>query len=263
MTTVADSGAPGVAGKVLLVTGATSGIGLQCARSLAEAGAKVILTGRRQDRVDAAAALLAGAGLDIEAHVLDVTVEADWLRAVAAAKSAFGRLDGILSNAGECVLAPIDQLDPASVQRQLKVNVVGTFLALKHGLPAVRESGGGQIVAVGSVAGLRPAANSTVYSASKAALVDLVRFGATEGAARQPSVQVFGVHPGMIAGEGAIEAFGAERAKAMQDAIAAQTPVGRIGLPEDVSRLVQWIFSNEASPCSGAQFVIDGGFSMR
>lgn len=263
MSSVADHGDPGVAGKVLLVTGATSGIGLQCARTLAGAGAKVILTGRRPDRVEAAAALLAEDALKVDAFSLDVTAEADWMRVIASAESRFGRLDGVLSNAGECVLAPIAQLEPEAVQRQLKVNVVGTFLAIKHGLQAVRRAGGGQIVAVGSVAGLRPAANSTAYSASKAALIDLVRHGAAEGAMQRPAVQIFGVHPGMISGEGAIEAFGAERARAMQDAIAAQTPVGRIGHPADVARLVHWIFSNQASSSSGAQFVIDGGFSMR
>lgn len=255
--------ASGPEGKVLLVTGATSGIGLHCARTLAQAGARVILTGRRQDRVDAAAELLTREGLEVDAASLDVGSEVDWLRVIAMAESVSGRLDGILSNAGECVLAPLGELRPEDVQRQLTVNVIGTFLAIKHGLPALRRAGGGQIVAVGSVAALRPAAGSTAYSASKAALVDLVRHGAAEGAAQRPAVQVFAIHPGMIAGEGAIEAFGAERARAMQDAIAAQTPVGRIGQPADVGHLVHWIFSNQASSSSGAQFVIDGGFSMR
>lgn len=252
-----------VAGKVLMVTGATSGIGLHCARRLAQAGAQVVLTGRRPERVEAAARGLADEGLQVRASSLDVGQEADWERTIAKIESELGRLDGILSNAGECVLAPIEDLTPQAVQRQLTVNVTGTFLALKHGLPAVRRSGGGQIVAVGSVAALRPAAGSTAYSASKAALEDLVRRGAAEGAARQPAVQVFAIHPGMISGEGAIEAFGAERARAMQDAIAAQTPVGKIGHPADVAHLVHWLFANQAPSSSGTRFVIDGGFSMR
>ena len=171
-------------GKVGIITGAASGIGAACARVLSREGAKLVLT----DLDDAAGQRLADAVGGIYLHH-DVTDEAGWPAVVAAAEQRFGRLDVLVANAGIGIMGPAIDMSLADWRRQMAVNVDGVFLSAKYAIPAMRRSGGGSIIMLSSVAGLRGSAGLAGYSASKGrstAVRQVHGAGMCSGARRHP-----------------------------------------------------------------------------
>src|SRR5579883_3174762 len=152
-------------GKVGLITGAASGIGAACARVLSREGAKLVLT----DLDDAAGERLAEQTGSLYLHH-DVTEEAGWPGVVAAAEKSFGRLDILVANAGIGIMGPAVTMSLADWRRQMAVNVDGVFLSVKYCIPAMRRSGGGSVIMLSSVAGLRGSAGLAGYSATKGAV---------------------------------------------------------------------------------------------
>ncbi|MBC7166130.1 glucose 1-dehydrogenase [Phenylobacterium sp.] len=258
-----------VEGKVALVTGGASGIGRACAERLAAEGAKVVVTDVQDEKGEAVAGALPE-GLYLR-H--DVTDEDAWAKVVAATADRFGRLDILVNNAGIGLGGSVLEMSLADFRRQMAVNVEGVFLGVKHGLPLMRKSGdGGSIINMSSVAGLKGAASLAGYCASKGAVRLFTKAVALECAQAQDKVRVNSVHPGIIEtpiwdtiiGTGGPGANAAPERSATLDAMAGMTvPLGMKGLPADIAEGVLWLASAESRYVTGAELVIDGGFSVR
>ena len=185
-----------LAGKVAIVTGAASGIGAACVETLARAGAKVLATDIDRVGGEELAARITAAGGDAVFLDQDVTDEARWPQVIAAAETRFGRLDIMVANAGICLVVPILAMTLADWRRQQSINLDGVFLAVKYAMPAMRKSGGGSIIVMSSVAGLRGAAGFAAYCATKGGVRLFAKAAALEGAAH--NIRVNSVHPGII-----------------------------------------------------------------
>lgn len=261
-------------GKAALVTGAASGIGRACAERLAAEGAKVMLTDVQDAKGREAAAAIVKAGGVAEYRRHDVTLEAEWIAAVAAIKASFGRLDILVNNAGIGVGGAVTDITLEQWRRQQSINVEGVFLGVKHSLPLMRAGGGGSIINMSSVAGLSGAANMSSYCATKGAVRLFTKAVAMECAALQDGVRVNSVHPGIIdtpiwdsIGETAqseilVNPPGANRPDL--DALTAfMTPLGKPGLPGDIAAGVAYLASDDARYVTGSELVIDGGMMAR
>lgn len=156
-------------GRVAAITGASSGIGLACARQLAAAGVKVVLGARRTDMLDRAVAEIRGAGGHAEAVTMDVTREADVTALVETAQRAFGRLDIMVCNAGFGYYGTVEETPPDVMQRMMDVNFMGTYYGTRAALPVFRTQGHGHLLFVSSIVGRRGIAQMSGYSATKAA----------------------------------------------------------------------------------------------
>ncbi|MFO0185438.1 MAG: SDR family NAD(P)-dependent oxidoreductase, partial [Alphaproteobacteria bacterium] len=159
-----------VQGKVALITGAAAGIGAACAEALAAEGARVVLTDVDDARGEALAAKLRAAGHQALYLHQDVTDEARWAEVIAAIEAQFGRLDVLVSNAGIAIMKPLLDMSLAEWRRQNAVNIDGVFLSVKYAIPAMRRAGGGSIIMMSSIAGIRGSAGLAGYSASKGAV---------------------------------------------------------------------------------------------
>ena len=156
-------------GRVAVITGASSGIGLACAEALARAGVAVVLGARRADRLEQAAASLRAAGGRAEAVTMDVTVEAEVTRLVEHARSTFGRLDVAICNAGFGYYGTVEDTPPEIMRRMMDVNFLGTYYTARAALPGFREQGRGHLIFISSIVGRRGIPLMSGYSATKAA----------------------------------------------------------------------------------------------
>ena len=248
--------------KVIIVTGAGSGIGLETAVILAQAGAKVVVSGRHGSDLDGAVGKVREAGGKAVAVIADVAQEADVIAMVDRTLSEFGRLDGAFNNAGiEMHNKLVDDLEAAEWDSVLNVNARGVFLCMKHEIKAMRRTGGGAIVNNSSMNGVVAIAHSTEYTASKHAVIGATRGAASE--ARETGVRVNAVLPGLIVTP-MIEklkddpGFKDHFASALE-----RHSIGRFGQPEDVGHAVKWLLSDEASFINGAMIAVDGGYTAR
>ncbi|MFG3252952.1 SDR family NAD(P)-dependent oxidoreductase [Streptomyces sp. NPDC048172] len=230
-------------GRVAVVTGAARGQGAAHARTLAAAGAALVLT----DLDEAGGAAVAGE-LDEAVFVPhDVASAAGWARVTDAARARFGRIDVLVNNAGLWRTAPVGEQTEEGFRALLDVNLLGPFLGIQAVLPALREAGGGSVVNISSTAGLTGIPGHSAYGATKFGLRGLTRSAALDLAPE--GIRVNSVHPGavdtpMIAG---VEGAGA------------RVPLGRIGAPRDVTGLVLFLASDASSYVTGAEFAVDGG----
>jgi NAD(P)-dependent dehydrogenase (short-subunit alcohol dehydrogenase family) len=195
-----------------------------------------------------------------------VTDEAAWPGIIAAVEARFGRLDVVVANAGIAIVTSIEAMSLADWRRQTAVNIDGVFLAAKHAIPALRRAGGGSIVMLSSVAGLRGSAGLAGYSATKGAVRMFAKSVALECAADR--IRCNSVHPGII--ETAIwakmptEATDSRRGNAPIDpklVAAAVVPGGVIGQPEDVAETVLFLASDASRYVNGSELVVDGGMT--
>jgi NAD(P)-dependent dehydrogenase (short-subunit alcohol dehydrogenase family) len=254
-----------LAGKVAIVTGGGSGIGEACSETLAREGAAVLVTDVDDGLGRAVVERIAKAGG--RAHYLhhDVRDEAGWPGVIAEAEKRFGRLDFMVANAGIGIMAPIAAMTLADWQRQQAINLDGVFLSIKHAIPALKRAGGGSIVLMSSVAGLRGAPGLAAYSATKGGVRLLAKSVALEHAA--DNIRCNSVHPGIIATPiwGKIPT-GAEgnRRNAPIDAserAASIVPLTRVGLAQDIANGVLFLCTDAASYMTGQELVIDGGMT--
>ena len=245
-------------GKVALVTGAASGIGRRCAERFAAEGARIAMTDIDREGLAAAAAPLGEAALAI-GH--DVTCEADWEAAVAAAGRAFGRLSILVNSAGTGRAASIEDTTLADWRHTMAINADGTFLGCRAGVAAMKEAGGA-IVNLSSVSGLVGGHNLTAYNASKGAVRLLTKSVALHCARKGYAIRCNSVHPAFIATP-MVEAL---MAKSRDPATArarleAQIPLRRLGGAGEVADMIVYLASDEAAFVTGAEFVIDGGLT--
>jgi NAD(P)-dependent dehydrogenase (short-subunit alcohol dehydrogenase family) len=260
-------------GRRALVTGGAQGLGEGMARALAAAGATVVIADLQDSGAQVAAGLPSEHGQEHAFTRLDVTVEPDWERAIAATIDAVGGLDVLVNNAGIEISGLLTEVDPDDVRRMLEVNVLGTTLGIKHGLRAMRPGGpagsGGAIVNVSSVAATIAFPGISVYSATKSAVDRLTRVAAMESGKLGYGVRVNCVYPGLVP-----TAMGAGLANDMatlglygsaQEAVGAVvdlTPSGRLGTVEDMADAVVFLASDAARFVNGAGLPVDGGMGM-
>jgi NAD(P)-dependent dehydrogenase (short-subunit alcohol dehydrogenase family) len=226
------------------------------ARLFAREGAAVVLGDVRVEDVEAVAADIVREGGRAEALRLDVTREEDWQQAVARAEQRFGKLDALVNNAGIVRIIPIEQLSLQDWNDVLAVNLTGAFLGIKHALPALRRAGGGTIVNISSVGSFVGLPSIPSYQASKGGICALTKHVAVQYA--QDNIRANAVLPGRVDTPMA----GALPPERLQ-MILKQTPLGRDARPEEVARAVLYLTSDESSYVTGAELVIDGGFTAR
>lgn len=242
-------------GKVALVTGGTSGIGLATAKELAAQGAKVYITGRRQAELDNAVATLGGqvTGMRADASRL---ADLDTVYAQIAEQS--GRLDVLFANAGGGDMQPLGAITEEHFDRIFATNVRGVVFTVQKALPLL--AAGSSVILTGSTVSVKGTANFSVYSASKAAVRNFTRSWALDLQGRGIRVNV--VSPGPIKTPGLGDLVPEEHRQGLFDALAAQVPLGRIGEPEEVGKVVAFLASDAASFINAAELFVDGGMAQ-
>ena len=252
-----------LAGKVAIVTGATSGLGAAAAVRMAEEGAAVLVTGRDEGRGRAVAETIAAAGGTAWFRALDVTDEAAWQATVDGVEAEHGRLDILFNNAGATRAEPIADVTLETWRRIMAVNADGVFLGTKAAILAMRRSGGGSIINMSSVLGIVGTAHLAAYTASKGAVRYFTKCVALECARDGSRIRVNSIHPAFIhtpmMDETAIRMFG--DAEAGPAEFGKLHPVGHVGEPNDVANGVVYLASDEAKFVTGTELVIDGGYT--
>lgn len=243
--------------RVVIVTGAAGGIGQACAITLAQAGARLVLTDIR----DCGETIAEIRKAEHEAVFIqaDVSVESDVEQLVAQSVRMFGRLDGAFNNAGvEQCSTPLHELTADQWERALRIDLTGVFFSLKHEIRAMLKTGGGAIVNTASALGAVAMPNASEYITAKHGVVGLTRAAAVEGGRHK--IRVNAVLPGaietpMVARAAADPAFSEYLAQLRE-----RYPVGRFGQPREVGDAVAWLLSDAASFITGATLAVDGGF---
>ena len=257
-----------VEGKVALVTGGSSGIGAAVAGLLAREGAIVVVTDIDDLKGPEVVAGIKKAGHEAVFLHQDVTSEPRWMEVVAEVEKHFGRLDILVSNAGIGIAVPsIVDMSLQDWRRQTAINLDGVFLSVRHCLPVMRKTGGGSIIMMSSLAGLRGAAGLSGYCATKGGVRLFAKAIAMECATAGDGIRVNSVHPGIIDtpiwGKIPTEAAGSgqnapidpeERAKLV-------TPLARAGHALEVAQGVLYLASDASSYVTGTELVIDGGMN--
>lgn len=257
-----------VQGKVALVTGGSSGIGEAVAELLAREGAAVVVTDIDDLRGPEVVARIEKAGHEALFLHHDVTSESRWVEVVAEVEKRFGRLDILVSNAGIGISVPsIVDMSLADWRRQTAINLDGVFLSVKHSLPLMRRTGGGSVIMMSSLAGLRGAQTLAGYCATKGGVRLFAKAIAMECASFGDGIRVNSVHPGIIDtpiwGKIPTEASGSgnnapidpeERAKLA-------TPLGRAGEAMEIAQGVLYLASDASRYVTGTELVIDGGMN--
>ena len=243
-------------GKLCLVTGGGTGIGRAAALKMAgEGAAAVVIAGRREAEIEAAAAACRDLGAEAIAVRTDVTREDDVERLVKTVLDRYGRLDAAFNNAGvQERRAPVEQQDARVYDEVFDGNVRSVFNCLRHQLPAMFARGQGRIVVNASVSGVRnPNPGLSLYSASKAAVISLIRSAAMEAAPRGVSINA--VAPGRVVTDMMLRSGVGDMAS-----VAAGLPLKRMGQPEEVAEAAIWLLSDAASYVVGHVLATDGGF---
>lgn len=245
-------------GRVILISGAARGQGEAEARLFVAEGASVVLG----DVLDDAGAAVAKDLGDAARYVhLDVTKEADWTAAVAEANAAFGKLDGLINNAGILQFGAIVDTSLDDYMKIVNVNQVGVFLGMRAAIPSLVAAGGGTIVNTSSTNGLQGVAGMIGYTATKFAVRGMTKAAALE--LGHSGIRVNSIHPGgidtpMVRPDN-VEGLVADDTSAGD--IYAALPAGRVGQPEEVAKLALFLSCDDSSYSTGSEFVIDGGMT--
>jgi 3(or 17)beta-hydroxysteroid dehydrogenase len=247
-----------LAGKSCFITGAASGLGLAMARAFSAEGASVAMTDRDTAKGEAAAADIANAFF----LPLDVAEEAEWIATLDQAVARLGRLDVLVNNAGVALTGTVETTSLEAFRWMTRINVDGVFLGCKYGIPHLRAAGGGSIINLSSVAGLVAAPPMAGYSATKGAVCLLTKSVAIDLARRGDKIRCNSIHPvffntPMLEG---ISVPGMDADK-LRRGLMQSVPMGRFGEPEEVAALAVYLASDESRFVTGAEMVIDGGFT--
>lgn len=260
---MSGAGTSRLSGKIAMITGAASGIGLATTRMFVSQGASVVMTDISAEAGAAAAGEIRdnGGSVDFVAH--DVTSEASWIAAIGAARELHGRLDILVNNAGVGTGGSIEDATLEEWRQVHAVNADGPFLGCKHGIALMKESGdGGSIVNISSVAGIIGAPQLAAYCASKGSVRLLTKSVALHCARKGYGIRCNSVHPsytdtpmvdGMVDQHHSPDRYRA----ALQGA----SPVGRLGHPDDIAGAILYLASDDAKFTTGAELVVDGGLT--
>lgn len=246
-------------GKVAIVSGGARGMGAAEAKLFAREGAKVVICDVLENEGRQTEAEINEMGGEAVFVKLDVSSQTEWENAVETAVERFGRLDILVNNAGIIVQSNIEDMPVEMWDRVMDVNAKGVFLGTKAAIPHMRQAGGGSIVNISSISGIIGQDNVNAgYNASKGAVRIFTKAAAVQYASE--NIRVNSIHPGPIAtpmtAEGRADA---ERVRLTQ----ARTPLGRYGEPEEVANAVLFLASDESSYVTGAEVVVDGGYTAQ
>lgn len=249
-----------VEGKVALITGGGSGIGRASALTLAREGAAIVVTDLNADTAEETAAMIREAGGQARAMAQDTTDEARWGEVMASIRDTEKRLDIVLNNAGVSNNGKLLKDTSLADWRFVNAaNVEGVYLGTKYGIEAMEQAGnGGSIVNISSIYGKVGAVGSVAYNASKGAVCVFSKGAALECGKAGNGVRVNTIHPGFIETGMTRERF---RSEATRKWSLDRTPIGRLGQPQDIANGVLFLASDESSFVTGAELVIDGGFT--
>ena len=251
--------------RVALVTGAASGIGRAAAETLAANGARVMGADITFAEVATSDGPPASVGATTRSAHLDVREEAHWQRALSAISDAWRAPDILVHAAGISSSGPIEDTSLAEWRRTMAVNLDGTFLALKHGIGAMRAMGGA-IIVLGSAAGIRPEAGAAAYSTSKAALSMLVRSAAKECRDAEPKIRINTISPAGVKTplwstmpffKELVQQHGSEEA-----AFLALDPEGQFAQPHQIAQVILFLVSEAASHITGVELPVDRGYVL-
>jgi len=242
-----------IAGRAVVVTGATRGIGKGIARVFAGAGARVLIVGRDAEAAKATVAELSATGAEASHVLADVSRREDCQRIAAAAAERFGGIDVLCANAGIFPAAPLAEMTDADIDEVLGTNLRGTILSVQACLPALAASGRGRVILTSSITGpITGFPGWAHYGASKAGQLGFLRTAAIELAAS--GITINAVLPGNIVTEG-LEDLGEE----YQEQMAASIPLRRLGTVEEIGHAALFLATDEAGYITGQTIVVDGG----
>jgi NAD(P)-dependent dehydrogenase (short-subunit alcohol dehydrogenase family) len=246
-----------LAGKVALVTGGSSGLGLATAQRFVSEGAYVFITGRRQGELDAAVKQI---GENVSCVQSDISNLADLDRLYDTVKQQKGRLDILFANAGLGEFAPLGQVTEAHFDKTFGINVKGTLFTVQKALPLMPD--GAAIVINGSMVSIKGFPAFGVYAATKAALRSFARTWSVDLSARKIRVNV--VSPGTVITPGYKNELGLsdEQIRQMEAQTAVTTPLGRTGTPDEIAKAVLFLASDDSSYITGIELFVDGGMAQ-
>jgi NAD(P)-dependent dehydrogenase (short-subunit alcohol dehydrogenase family) len=250
-----------LAGKVALISGASSscGMGFAAAKRFVAEGAVVMITDIDVAGIARAADALGNGQTQVKSLRHDVTSEESWREVIATTIRSFGRLDILVNNAGLALTRSLADTSMADFERIAAVNLRGIFLGCREAAPHMRAVGGGAIVNMSSVAGIRGVALNSIYSATKGAVTLFSKSIALELA--RDKIRCNSVHPGVIDTQMVRDVINIDPANS--DLIIGSIPMGRLGQAVDVANCVLFLSSDEACYITGAEFVVDGGLTAR
>ncbi|WP_338448292.1 glucose 1-dehydrogenase [Niallia oryzisoli] len=241
-------------GKVILITGAAGGQGREEAKLFAKHGAKLVLTDVNEDGLNETVSLIEDHHEDILTLKHDISKEEDWEYVVEKTEGRFGRLDGLINNAGILIRNGILNTSLEEFEKIQSINTNGTFLGMKHGAKLMKKNGGGSIINISSIWGLVGSPTSLAYHSSKGAIRLMTKSAAIELA--KDYIRVNSIHPGVIATAMAEVQNG-------QHPLKEKTPWPNLGTPEDIAYGAIYLLSDESRFVTGTELVIDGGYTAQ
>jgi 2-keto-3-deoxy-L-fuconate dehydrogenase len=248
-------------GKTAFITGAGSGIGEETARLFAAQGACVVVGDISEEAAQRVALDIGGKAL---AQQVDVTQSSEILAAFEAAVEAFGSLDILVNNAGIGLVGNVEETSEEDFARLMNVNVNGVFLGCKHAIPIMLSQGRGNVINIGSVAGLVGIERRFAYSATKGAVIAVTRQIAIDYVAR--GIRANCICPGTVFSpfvESYLQKFHAGEIEETKAKLNARQPMGRMGRPDEIAKMAVYLAADESEFVTGAVFTIDGGLTAR
>jgi NAD(P)-dependent dehydrogenase (short-subunit alcohol dehydrogenase family) len=246
-----------LAGKIAVITGGSSGIGLATAKRFVDEGAFVFITGRRQSELDAAVNQI---GRNVVGVQSDVSKIADLDRLYTAVKEQKGKLDIVFANAGIGQFAPVDQITEEHFDKQFNVNVKGLLFTVQKALPLLQP--GGAVVLNASIVSITGSPASSVYSATKAAVRSFARTWAVD--LKERKIRVNAISPGIVPTPGYTTSLGMTQ-KQIDDYVQSSIgsiPLGRPGTTDEIAKAVSFLASDDSSYVNGIELFVDGGLTQ-
>ncbi len=256
-----------LAGKVAFISGGGTGIGRATAETFAKQGAKVVISGLRYEDMNDCVAAIETNGGDVIALEQDVTQEDSWPLVMAETLKKFGRLDIMVNNAGVALIGNVEDETLEGWRKTQSVNIEGVFLGTKAAIKAMKDSGGGSIINISSIEGLIGEPSVAAYNASKGAVRIFSKSAALHCAQSGYNIRINTLHPGFIetamTTTNVVEQFGEEMAAQFMDGVMAKIPLGRAGQPKEMANAILFLASDDSSYMTGAELVIDGGYTAQ
>ncbi len=244
-------------GKVALVTGASKGIGESMARGLAEFGARVVVSSRKQEAVDSVAESFVSDGLEATGIAANMGSIQDIHSLIDKSVETYGGLDIIINNAAaNPVFGAIQYTDERAFDKIIDVNLKGPFELCKKAYPVLKERGGGSIIHISSIGGLKPESGIGMYSVSKAAIINLTQTMAQDWG--KDNIRVNAICPGLIKTKFSEALWSDEN---ILGRFLKQIPLGRAGNPDDIAGFTVFLASDASAYCSGGAYLVDGGYT--